>query len=191
MAPKRIAHATLLGERGIALIARIVMEMGCVWYPTGSVEAGIDGHIEFRDAATGTVYNVVIGVQSKATDGAAFANETAHGFDYYCDERDLAYWLMGNLPVVLIVSRPSTNDAYWVAIKDYFRDPVRRASKKVHFEKGSTRFDVQARDALFGVAAPRDAGIYLSPPRTAERLISNLLPVTFIAPRLSLGVLTV
>src|SRR5688572_24158684 len=103
MHPKKIASTTLLGERGVNLIAGLVMEMGLVWYPTGTVEAGIDGHIELRDAATGEVHNVVIGVQSKATD-RPFANEDGTGFDYYCDPRDLEYWLKGNLPVILVVS---------------------------------------------------------------------------------------
>ena len=104
MQPKKIGHTTLLGERGVNLVARRVMEMGFVWYPTGSVEAGIDGHIELRDAETGEVFNAVIGVQSKATDHS-FPNETATGFDFYCNKRDLDYWLKGNLPVVLVVSR--------------------------------------------------------------------------------------
>lgn len=183
MRPKVITHSILLGERGVTLVAGRVMEMGFVWYPTGSVESGIDGHVELRDAETGQVFNAVFGLQSKAV-GRAFANETPTSFDYYCDERDLAYWLMGNLPVVLVVSRPSTDEAYWVSIKDYFADPTRRAARKVHFDKRADRFDLACRDALFRLAAPRNAGMYLAPPRIRERLLSNLLPVAVLPARL-------
>ncbi len=69
MQPKTITSATLVGQLGVNLIERIVTEMGCVWYPTGSVEAGIDGHIELRDPATGQVLNTILGVQSKAASG--------------------------------------------------------------------------------------------------------------------------
>lgn len=159
------------------------MQMGYVWYPTGSVEAGIDGHIELRDSATERVFNLVVGVQVKAVD-ELFSNETDTGLDYYCDERDLDYWLGGNLPVILVVCRPSTFEAYWISVKDYFGDPARRASKKAHFDKVRNRFNAQCRNELFHLAKPRDSGLYLSPPHVPERLISCLLPVTFIPPRL-------
>ena len=184
--PKKIARTTLIGERGVNLVARTVMEMGYVWYPTGTVEAGIDGHIELRDAKTGEVFNSVIGVQSKATEGT-FQNETATGFDFYFDERDLDYWLRGNLPVILVVSRPSFDEAYWVSVKDYFRDPTRRRARKVHFEKSVDRFDKTCRDTLFQLAAPRVSGLYLAPALKPERLISNLLPVAFLPAWVYLG----
>src|SRR5438128_1460694 len=125
-ARKKVIHPNaVIGERGIALIAQRVWAMGYVWYPTGGVEAGIDGHIELRDPETGEAFNCVIRVQRKATSGP-FQGETATGFHYICDERDLDYWLRGNAPVVLVVSRPSTDEAYGVSIKDYFRDPAVR-----------------------------------------------------------------
>ncbi len=43
MNAKKIHKNSLLGQRGINLIERRVLEMGFIWYPTGSVEAGIDG----------------------------------------------------------------------------------------------------------------------------------------------------
>jgi hypothetical protein len=110
MSPKKISHQDITGDRGIALIHSIVGEMGFVWNPTG-LEAGIDGYIEIRDAITGEMTNFIIQVQSKATD-KDFQAETADSFDYYCDSRDIDYWLGGNAPVILIRSRPSSNEAY-------------------------------------------------------------------------------
>jgi hypothetical protein len=31
-------------------------------------------------------------------------------------------WVQGNAQVIVVVSRRDTNEAYWVAVKDYFRD---------------------------------------------------------------------
>jgi len=49
---KKILKAALTGELGINLIQKIVLEMGCMWYPTGGTEAGIDGTIEILDPIT-------------------------------------------------------------------------------------------------------------------------------------------
>ena len=99
---KKISRSDIIGDKGIALIHRLVLDMGFVWNPTG-LEAGIDGYIEIRDEATGEVTNCILQVQSKAT-AAPFAAETDTGFHFVCDERDLDYWLGGNAPVILIVS---------------------------------------------------------------------------------------
>ena len=176
MSPKKISQRDITGDRGIALIHSIVGEIGFVWNPTG-LEAGIDGYIEIRDAVTGEMTNFIIQVQSKATD-KDFQAETEDGFDYYCDARDVDYWLGGNAPVVLVRSRPSSNEAYWVSVKDYFNDLSKRATNKVHFDKNKDRFDANCRDALIDLAKPSDAGIYLAPLPKTEKLISNLLLVS-------------
>jgi hypothetical protein len=151
--------------------------MGFVWYPTGSVEAGIDGFIEIRDPNTGAVSNNIIQVQSKAT-AQPFQAETAEQFEYTCNERDLDYWLQGNAPVVLVVSRPASNEAYWVSIKDYFSDIAVRKSRRIRFNKQLTKLTAGSAPELIRIAVPRDSGVYFSPPPKNERLISNLLSVS-------------
>jgi hypothetical protein len=150
--------------------------MGFVFYPTGSVEAGIDGYIEIRDPVTGDVTNQIIQVQSKSTE-SDFKAETAEGFDFYCDARDLDYWLGGNAPVILVLSRPRTKEAYWVSLKDYFEDLARRATRKVHFDKSQDKFDAKCRDALLSLAMSKESGVYLNPLPKRETLYSNLLRV--------------
>lgn len=175
MSPKKVSHRDITGDRGIALIHSIVGAMGFVWNPTG-LEAGIDGYIEIRDSKTGEMTNFIIQVQSKATE-KDFQAENVDGFDYYCDSRDIDYWLGGNAPVILIRSRPTTNEAYWVSIKDYFKDLSKRSTNKVHFDKKENKFDEHCREALVGLAKPNESGIYLAPLPTKEKLVSNLLPV--------------
>lgn len=98
------------GQEGINLIERIVLEMGSSWSPTGALDVGIDGYIELFAPATNEALGKILAVQSRVL--TTFANETEEGFEYSCDERDLSYWLDGNMPVLLIISRPERNEAY-------------------------------------------------------------------------------
>jgi Domain of unknown function (DUF4365) len=178
--PKRISRNSLLGEQGIALIHQRVLEMGYLWYPTGGLEAGIDGLIELRDPVTGAVRNSIVQVQSKATD-SNFEGETDGGFFFICDERDLDYWLNGNAPVIFVRSRPKTQEAYWVSIKDYFADPVSRRSRKIVFDKEKNKFNTSARQAIWNLAIPKDSGVFRPPLPKTELLHSSLLPVVKFA----------
>jgi hypothetical protein len=177
---KKIHQNSIIGQKGINLIEAVVLRMGYAWYPTGGMEAGIDGTIEIRDSTTGVALNSIVQVQSKATT-RRFQAETEEAFEYTCDERDLDYWLRGNAPVILVVSRPDAGEAYWVDVKAYFRDLARRQSRKVRFDKRQNCFDEGCASALADLAIPRDAGIYLAPPPREETLWSNLLEVESFA----------
>src|SRR5437764_10173520 len=181
MADKQLPKSTFLGHVGINRVERIVTDMGFLWNPS-RMDAGIDGYIEIRDPLTAVATNCVILVQCKATE-VDFRAETATGFDFYCDASDLKYWLAGNAPVVLVVCRPSTDEAYWISIKDYFRDPELKKDYKVHFDKTKDRFTKESADALKRIGIPRDSGIYFSPGKKEEVLYSNLLPVTKLPER--------
>jgi len=172
---KKYTQQTLTGQAGINLIEKRVLQMGWVWNAT-NIEAGIDGYIEIRDPVTGRATNIILQVQSKAL--SQFANETSGSLEYICSPRDLEYWLSGNAPVILIVSRPSSEEAYWAPIKDYFQTPALRRDRRVTFDKRRDKFDVEARDRLAQLAMPRYLGIYLTPPPRTETIYSNLLRVT-------------
>ncbi|ASC73673.1 hypothetical protein XM38_046450 [Halomicronema hongdechloris C2206] len=74
--PKKIGKRDITGQKGINVIEEIVLEMGFLWYPTGGVEAGIDGFIEIRDDVTEEVTNSIIQVQGKATEQKNFYQKT-------------------------------------------------------------------------------------------------------------------
>ena len=102
---KRITKAQVLGEKGVTLVSRRLLDMGFLWHPTNApVEAGIDGFIELRDPETGEVANTWIAVQSKAR--TKLGKETDSSFEFTCERKDLEYWRHGNMPVLLVVSRP-------------------------------------------------------------------------------------
>jgi hypothetical protein len=177
---KKILDSSLLGQLGVNLIERLVLNMGFLWTPTGQLEAGIDGIIEIRNQDTAEVTNNIIQVQSKAL--SEFASETADSFQYRCSEKDVTYWLGGNAPVILVVSKPESNDAYWVSIKEYFKDVNRLKKRVVTFSKRKDRFSAESREYLVRLAVPRDSGIYLQPLPKKETLYSNLLEVSHYGP---------
>lgn len=183
---KRIRQASLVGQQGVNLIERIVLDMGFLWYPSGGIEAGIDGHIEIRDSASGEVKNLIVQVQSKATE-QPFEAETDTTFEFRCSDKDLSYWLGGNAPVILVRSRPKTGEAYWVSIKDYFRDLNARKSKRIRFDKVRDKFEPLSKDAIFKLATPRDSGLYLAPTPFTEAISSNLLKISSIPKKYSIA----
>lgn len=171
--PKKLSRQIVRGQQGINLIERVALAMHCTWTPTGATEVGIDGYIELFDPGTQNPLGKSLAVQSKVN--ATFSNEREDSFDYYCTERDLQYWLRGNLPVLLIVSRPEKEEAYWLSIKDYFDTPEKLASKKAHFSKSTQRFDEHCLASLVHLGRSVTEGLYLGPSPRPERLISNLL----------------
>lgn len=182
MRPKTVTPQAVTAERGVNLIERIVLEMQCRWSPTQAMDVGIDGTIELCRSDTGEALGVMLFVQSKATE-RRFLSETPEGFDYVCDERDLEYWLKGNAPVILVVSRPSSGEAYWVSVKDYFAGGnVPPGAMRIHFQKAEDRFTAASFEALLRVGAKVETGLYFAPSPRHEELVSNLLPVTRLPP---------
>lgn len=184
---KTLSKQTFLGQEGITLIERRLQTMGYWWYPSAVPECGIDGHLEIRDAQTGAMTNLIVQVQSKATE-SPWNRETPSGFEYTCKEEDLQYWLMGNAPVIVVFGRPKADEAYWVPVKEYFAaHPELRQSRRIIVDKTASTFDRTAADALFRLARPKDTGIYLSPRPREEKLYSNLLRVVSYAQTVFVG----
>lgn len=173
---KWYTESQLIGKRGESLVELRVLEMGHL-YNRIDMDAGIDGSIEIRDPVTKEATGQVIRVQSKATNNQ-FPKETDLGFEFTCRKADLDYWLSANTPVLLVVSRPRTGDAYWINVHDYFATPERRSARKVYFDKAKDRFDESASDRIIQLGRDRNAGLYINPIPRPETLVSNLLPVT-------------
>ena len=136
--------------------------MRYVWRQLLIFDVGIDGDIEICDPVTGEATNAFVKVQAKATT-QPFQAETGDSFEYTCEQKDLDYWLRGNAPTILIVCRPETNEAYWISIKDYFKDLAVLKTRKIRFDKRRDQFDVMSATALKQLALPKDSGVYFSP----------------------------
>ena len=176
---KKIGRSDIIGKKGMAHIDGVVHSMGFVFYPTGGVEAGIDGYIELRDDATGEVANLLLQVQGKATERQRLQAETDDSFEFPCSDDDIAYWMHGTAPVLLIVVLPERRVAYWKSIKDWFRDPDRVGGRKVVFDKRADVFDRDARHAVAAIALQTAPGAIAPSTRIEEQLLVNLVPVSF------------
>ncbi|MGH9197958.1 MAG: DUF4365 domain-containing protein, partial [Acidimicrobiia bacterium] len=179
---KTVTRQTIIGEKGIALISRRCLEMGFIFHPR-RVDHGIDGHVDLVDPASGALLNHVLLVQSKAQD-RPFSSETEEGLHYICEQRDLDLWLSGNAPVLLILSHPSNDEAWWVEVKSAFPDALSRATRTVYVDKRTHVFDKTAAAGLLRAAQPKGVGMYLRPPPIAEALTSNLMPLIEVPPRI-------
>ena len=174
---KRITREQILGEKAVQFIGRRFLDMGFPWHPTNApLDAGIDGFVEVRDVQSGEATNAWIAVQSKGR--TTLEKETDISFEFTCTPRDLDYWRRGNMPVLLVVSRPERNEAWWVSVKDYFRDqPGRQQSRRILFDKTANSLMVDAAGQLLQLVQQSGAGTYFRPAPKRERLHTNLLEV--------------
>jgi hypothetical protein len=183
VAVKRSSRQARIGRSGIDLIAQRVGQMGHHWHPgSADIDTGIDGEIELVDPGTEEVRNFRIGVQSKATEGV-WRSETPDGFLFRAKPDDVAYWVGGNQPVLLICSRPATGEAYFRNVQQWASDPKARASGLIDFDKRRDGFDISAADRLFAVEAR--VPIVFEPPGpvlTPESAKANLLPIYWQTP---------
>src|SRR6266571_5128743 len=62
---KSVSRQGLLGQQGVNLVERIVLEMGSRWTPSGPNEVGIDGYIELFDPSSREALGLTVAVQSK------------------------------------------------------------------------------------------------------------------------------
>jgi Domain of unknown function (DUF4365) len=158
---KIIPDDLVTGSSGETLVAARAQAMGFLFHPPGRLEGGLDGIIELRDPKTKGLTSDLIGVQSKATDNG-FKNDDGRTFTFNVDAKDLNYWLKLPMPVILVLSRPATNEAYYVVIEEYFADAETRAKRRVTFDKTRDRFpdnpevmlEIARRDANRRALAP-------------------------------------
>jgi hypothetical protein len=85
-------------------------DAGHVWNDRRS-DFGIDGHIEFVDAAT-QVSGYAVAAQVKGT-AAGFPGENQTGFRYTCEAHHIDYWLRCGRPTVLICVNVRDQQAWW------------------------------------------------------------------------------
>ncbi|EJN11953.1 hypothetical protein PMI42_04735 [Bradyrhizobium sp. YR681] len=176
---KKIGRSDIIGQRGMSLIEGVVLSMGFMFYPTGGVEAGIDGFIELRDSETGEVGNLLLQVQGKATERQRLQGDTGDTFEFPCSDADIAYWTQGTAPVLLIVVALNESKAYWKSLKEWVADPERLKSRKVVFDKAKDEFTRASKAALFSVATAVKPGASGPSVRKREQLLANLLEVNF------------
>jgi hypothetical protein len=175
---KKVTESNLIGQQGANLVEKIVTGMKFVWRPLLIFDVGIDGEIEICDPITRAATNRIIKVQIKTT-LKNFVAENSTSFEYLCDANDLEYWLQGNVPVILVICRPNSDEAYWVSIKDYFSNLALRKNRKILFDKNKNRFTTNSASELTQLVPSTINGVYSFPIAKNEILYTNLLKLSF------------
>jgi hypothetical protein len=165
----------LTAQQGINLIEDIALDMGFLWHPPGVFDHGIDGRIELRDVRAKQPLNRYLGVQSKAR--ARFTAENDERLEFLCDEADIDYWMRAEEPVLLVCSHPSTREAWFVSVSDWFRDAERRENRRVVFDKTGDRFDVERAVELLRLGTRREPALHRRLPAPPEKQLTNLMPI--------------
>lgn len=175
--PKTIVPNQILGQQGEATVNARVHAMGFLFYPTGGVEAGIDGFIEIRDADNNQVKGRLLQVQVKTREDRAYTAETDESFEYLCEPGDIAYWRDGSLPTIVVLHRVSDNSLYW---KQAPRggSPHDLEARRLRIDKNNDRFDKSAADAIAAIAVEQALpGLHMPPSRQPDELFLNMVKV--------------
>jgi hypothetical protein len=80
--------------------------------------------------------------------------------------------------VILILSHPDRDEAWWVNVEAEFADARRRAERSVVVDKRRQVFYASAAALLLRSAVPKDSGLFLASPPKRETLTTNLLPIS-------------
>ena len=122
-----------------------------------------------------------IGVQSRATKGR-WPGESNTGFYYLASKKHIDFWMSGTQPVLLVCSRPDTNEIYARSIQEWGADAAARATRRVSFDKQRDSFDADFRDRLLNLKVTEDD--HVEPPGPSwesETLTTNLMPIVWQA----------
>src|SRR5713101_503827 len=175
--PKHFNPRRRVSNQGVMFVQRTVDEMDCVWRPTPNDDVGIDGEMELGKDGVATGFLIKVQVKS----GRSYiANPKGQTFDFLADRDDLAYWKEANLPVILVVFDPDSQEGYWKPIQKYIADnPVVTVKPhRIVFSRKRDRFVAASFLQLCGLVIPDEAQLtgFLKD-RITEPLYSNLLPV--------------
>ena len=128
-----------------------------------------------RDARTCEPLNRYLGVQSKGW--TKFTAENDESFEFLCSVADINYWMGSSDPVLLVCSHPTTREAWFVCVTDWFADRERRVSRRVVFDKAADRFDASKAAELLRLTSRSEPVFLRRAPAPPERLVTNLLPI--------------
>lgn len=78
-------------------------------------DVGIDAHLEI--VVEGLATGRLLALQIKSGE-SYFREAVAEGFVYRSDQEHLDYWLNHSLPVVVVICKPGTQEAYWQVVSD-------------------------------------------------------------------------
>ena len=153
----RVTPAHLTERQGLALVERIVVkEFGWLFRDQPISDLGVDAHVEtvFDNRSSGRL----LALQIKS--GESYFREQRDGRVVFRDDQShFRYWLNHSLPVLVVVCRPETDEAYWEHVTE--ETVTSTPFGATLFVPLSNRFAFDAREriaALAGSAAATPKG---------------------------------
>jgi hypothetical protein len=175
VADKTFADTGGSAQLGVNLIERTVLRMGHRWRPIDLHDVGIDGEIELKDQRTGAALHRLVRVQVK--ERQTLVRETAEGFEFGCEEKDVRYWLRSPVPVVLVVVHGPTETAYYKCVTEWFADAGRQIARRVRFSKATDMFDENVGARLVRLTGGPQSAAVPPPIFQPEELVVSMLPL--------------
>lgn len=179
---KKLLNPNQPTERlGLIFVERMAVALKAIWRPTPNDDYGFDGELELTRSGEVTGYLVKAQVKS----GTSYLkNKSTSGFDFYVEPADAGYWTSTNVPVILIVYDPSTDNGYWLNVKKYARDhPEFATSLTLRFSFRANRLTSESLLDLSEIAIPDESErTEFLVDQIREHLHSNMLPVSAVPP---------
>ncbi len=130
------APPTLAQERlGIAAVALVAAKKNLIWRESPAADVGVDGHLEFVDAANRATGRLV-GVQVKSGP-SFFQNESDAAWHFYPEPKHRGYWERYPLPVLLVLHSPRDDLSYWVDARQALRSPEQSSKAYIAVPKAN------------------------------------------------------
>jgi hypothetical protein len=104
-------------DRGLIEVHKACIAMQAIWRPTPCHDLGVDGQIEFLEIADNVISTgKIIAIQVKSGP-SYFKNQTKTHVKYYPSKKHRRYWQALNLPIVLVLHNPDTNQTIYTEVK--------------------------------------------------------------------------
>lgn len=104
-------------DRGLIEVHKACIAMQAIWRPTPCHDLGVDGQIEFLEMADNVISTgKIIAIQVKSGP-SYFKNQTKTHVKYYPSKKHRRYWQALNLPIVLVLHNPDTNQTIYTEVK--------------------------------------------------------------------------
>ena len=112
----KIVDRHLVERQGVALVQSLtVTDLHWLFREQPVSDFGIDAHLEI--AINGRATGRLLALQIKSGE-SYFRESVAQGFVYRGDREHLEYWLQHALPVVIVICKPGTQEAYWQVVSE-------------------------------------------------------------------------
>lgn len=112
----RVERHQLAERQGVSLVQSLtVTDLRWLFREQAVSDIGIDAHLEI--VIDGRATGRLLAIQIKT--GESYFRETVtEGFVYRGDPDHLDYWLHHSLPVVVVICKPGTGEAYWQIVSE-------------------------------------------------------------------------